>query len=286
MATLQDIFDAWNASGRLKTSIRPDVLPAVVGAAAAVNDTVRADVSAASNVVFHVKNTGTATMSVGTFVFEASIDSTNGTDGTWFAIQAAQTNANTPGTSAALSGIAAGAGNAFAWEASVNGNAWVRVRCTVAVTASSTAQWTIMRGVYATEPIPAIQSHGITGTVTVAGATTGTPATGTAYSLETTAVAVAASVKASAGALFELSLSNPTATAAYVKLYNKASAPVPASDVPVLTIPLPANSAVVQQFGALGKRFATGIALGITGAIGKTDTTATVAGLQIHGTYL
>jgi hypothetical protein len=156
----------------------------------------------------------------------------------------------------------------------------------VAVTASSTAQWTIVRGVYATEPIPAIQSHGITGTVTVAGATTDTPATGTAYSLETTAVAVAASVKASAGALFELSLSIPTATAAYVKLYNKASAPVPASDVPVLTITLPANSAVVQQFGALGKRFATGIALGITGAIGKTDTTATVAGLQIHGTYL
>ena len=55
------------------------MLPAVVGAAAAVNDTVRADVSAASNVVFHVKNTGTATMSVGTFVFEASLDSTNGT---------------------------------------------------------------------------------------------------------------------------------------------------------------------------------------------------------------
>ena len=129
MATLQDIFDAWNASGRLKASIRPDVLPAVVGAAAAVNDTVRAGVSDASNVVFHVKNTGTATMSVGTFVFEASLDSTNGTDGTWFSIQAVQTNANTSGTSAALSGIAAGAGNAFAWEASVNAYAWVRVRC-------------------------------------------------------------------------------------------------------------------------------------------------------------
>ena len=97
---------------------------------------------------------------------------------------------------------------------------------------------------------------------------------------------MAASVKAAAGSLFELSLSNPTATAAYVKLYNKASAPTPASDVPVLTVPLPANSVVVQQFGALGKRFAAGIALGITGAIGKTDTTATVAGLQIHGTYL
>ena len=64
------------------------------------------------------------------------MDSTNGTDGTWFAIQAVRTNANTIETSIALSGIAAGAGYAAAWEASVNAYKWLRIRCTVAVTAT------------------------------------------------------------------------------------------------------------------------------------------------------
>ena len=283
MATLQDFQDTDN---RLRVSTKPTLFDPVAASADAVNAVVVADVSRASNVTLHVKNTGTATLAAGTFVFEASVDSTNGTDGTWFGIQLAQTNANTVVTSAALSGIAVAAGNAFAWEGSVNAYNWVRVRCTVAVTASASARWTIIRGSYATEPVPAVQAHGITGTVTVAGSVTDTPVAGTPYSLETTAVAVAAAVKASAGSLFELSLANPTATPAYVKLYNKASAPAPATDTPVLTIPLPAGSANVYAFGAVGKRFSTGIAIGITAAIGKTDTAATVAGLQVHATYV
>ena len=36
----------------------------------------------------------------------------------------------------------------------------MRIRCTVAVTASAIATWTIQRGSYATEPIPAAQISG------------------------------------------------------------------------------------------------------------------------------
>ena len=152
--------------GRVKVASKTASFPAVVGVANAVSAQVAVDVSRASNVVFHVKNIGSVTMAAGTFIFEASLDSTNGTDGTWFGIQAARSNANTIELSIALSGIAAGAGNTVAWEASVNAYKWFRIRCSVAVTASASAQWTILRGSYATEPIPALQSHAVSGTVT------------------------------------------------------------------------------------------------------------------------
>lgn len=131
-------------------------------------------------------------------------------------------------------------------------------------------------------PVDILRSVGLTTSTAV----TSTPATGTTYNVVTTAAALAAAVKASAGNLYEITLSNPTATAAYAKLYNKATAPAPATDVPVQTIPVPANSQVSVQYGAVGKRFATGIAIGVTAAIGATDTAATVAGIQINATYI
>ena len=126
----------------------------------------------------------------------------------------------------------------------------------------------------------------VSGSLTSAGTTTATPATGTTYNAVTTASTNGASVKATAGNLYEYSLSNPTATPVYVKLYNKASAPTVGTDVPVLTVPVPANSTVSAQLGAVGKRFATGIAVAVTGAIGATDTTNAVAGVQVNATYI
>lgn len=273
--------------GRVKVATKPASIVAVVGTANTVAATVVCDVRRASNVVFHVKNAGTVTLAAGTFVFEGSIDSTNGTDGTWFGIQAVRSNANTIETSIALAGITAGTAYAASWEASVNGYSWMRLRCTVAVTASASAQWTIQRGSYATEPIPAAQA---TATQGISGTVTATPATGTPYSLTTAASTNAAAIKASAGTLFELTVSNPTATAAYLKLYNKATAPTVGTDVPVLTVTVPATSAtappVVLNLGAIGKRFSTGIAIAVTAAAIATDTAATVAGIQIHGTYI
>ena len=89
--------------GRLKVATKPASITPTVGDIAALNSTVVCDARRASNVVFHVKNVGTVTMAAGTFVFEASLDSTNGTDGTWFGVQAARSNANTAANSNANS---------------------------------------------------------------------------------------------------------------------------------------------------------------------------------------
>lgn len=130
---------------------------------------------------------------------------------------------------------------------------------------------------------PTGNSQAVSGTVT---ANQGTLATGTNYSLVTTASTNLAVVKSTNGNLFELTASNPTATPAFVKLYNKATAPVLASDVPIMTLPVPASGFVAFAPGGQGKRFAAGIAIAVTGAIAATDATNTVAGIQVSGTYI
>lgn len=270
--------------GRLKVSTKTAALSSVIGTTSAVAATIPVDVRRASNVVFHCK--GGATTAAGfNSVFEASLDSTNGTDGTWWGIQVVRSNANTIELTTGVIGLATGVGNAYSWEASVNAYSWVRVRVTART--SGDLAWVIQRGSYATEPIPAIQTHAVTGsgTFTTSGAVTALP-TGTAYSLVTTASTNAAVVKSSAGNLFELTLSNPTATAAYVKLYNKATAPTVGTDVPVLTIPVAGGVVASVELGAIGKRFATGIGIAVTAAAAATDTANAVAGVQVHGTYI
>lgn len=269
-----------NLDGRLRVASKPGWFATIVGNLTALGNTLVADVTDASNVMLHVKNTGSAAMAAGAFVFEGSLDSTDGSDGTWFSIQAVRSDGNTVENGRTTSSLAAGAGQGYAWELSVNAVRWFRVRCSTAVTASSIATWTIVRGTYATEPIPAVQSHAVTGSVTA------NPPTGSAINVTTTASTNLSSQKASAGNLFEISASNPTATPAFLKLYNKASAPVVASDVPILIIPIPASGQISLEFGDLGKRFTNGIAMAVTGAIGVTDATNTVAGILISGTYV
>ena len=53
-----------------------------------------------------------------------------------------------------------------------------------------------------------------------------------------------------------------------------------------MTIPVAAGALYAAEFGRVGKRFATGIALAITGAAAATDTTAVAAGAQLSMTYL
>ena len=134
-------------------------------------------------------------------------------------------------------------------------------------------------------PVDILRAITLTTSTTIT-ANQGTLQAGTNYNAVTTASTNAASVKASAGNLVELTISNPTATPIYVKLYNKASAPTVGTDVPVLTVPVAANSTVPVALGSQGKRFATGIAIAATGAIGATDTSNAVAGVQINGTYI
>lgn len=104
------------------------------------------------------------------------------------------------------------------------------------------------------------------------------PWTGASASVINSAASTnATSVKATAGNVLCVSASNMTASAKYLKLYNKASAPTVGTDVPVMTIPIPANGHVTMDFGQTGHRFTTGIALAITGAQPIADTTAVAA---------
>ena len=278
--------------GRLKTSNKTASFPVTTGPVNTVNAVLTVDVRRASNVVFHVKNTGTAAMAAGQFSFEASLDSTDGTNGTWFSIQAIRSNANTIETATGTLSIAIGAGLAYSWEASVNAYQYARVRNTTAVTTNAIATWIAQRGSYATEPIPAAQVSApqpvtLTST-TLTGTTNGVipAATGSVYSVVTAATTNAAFIKAGTGNLYEMTFSNVTATAGYVKLYNKTTAPTVGTDVPIATFPVPANTTLTYEFGPLGKRFSTGIAIAVTGAAPAADTTVFVAGMQIYGTYI
>lgn len=247
-----------------------------------INSTMPVDVGLASTVFMHVKNSGTVTMAAGQFIFEASVDSTNGTDGTWFPVQAARTSANLVESVTGTLGLAAAAGMAYAWKMSVAGLKWIRVRTTTAVTASSLATWTVIRSAEATEPVPTTQAHAVTGSGTFLVA----PALSTAYSLVTAATTNAALVITGSKALGEIAISNVTAAIIYVKLYNKATAPTPGTDIPIMTIKVPIGETVLQEFGQLGKRFTLGLGIAVTAGAAATDVAATVAGAQISLTYI
>ena len=81
--------------------------------------------------------------------------------------------------------------------------------------------------------------------------------------------------------VYELTVANLTGAAIAVKLYNRSTAPQVGTDVPLLTFVVDANSTPPPfQFGALGKRFGTGLGIAITGAAAATDATAVAAGAQ------
>lgn len=90
----------------------------------------------------------------------------------------------------------------------------------------------------------------------------------------------ATSAKGSAGMVYTIIAHNINAAVRYLKLYNKASAPTVGTDTPVLTLPIPANTAgagFVLDTGGMGISFATGIALAITTGVADADTAAVAA---------
>lgn len=88
----------------------------------------------------------------------------------------------------------------------------------------------------------------------------------------------ATSVKTSAGTINALHVSNTNATtSAYLKLYNKASAPTVGTDVPVFTLLIPPAGLRTIDCGATGVRLSTGIAYALTANPADADTTAVAA---------
>ncbi len=150
---------------------------------------------------------------------------------------------------------------------------------TLVLTTATTGGTTTIRatklfGAIPSQFVPTIGTQAVSGSLTSAGTVTNTPANPTVNTLNSAATTNATSVKTSAGNLHNMAISNTSASPRYLKLYNKASAPTVGTDVPVLTITLPANSFNPINFGVTGYRFATGIAFAITGAAADNDTTA------------
>lgn len=258
-------------TGRLKVSTKPASYADITGSITAIQatigspiagGTVEGDVSRASNVMALCSGSF-ATVNC---TFEGSLENTGDTN--WFTIQAVRSNANTIETTTGnLS-----APPTYAWEMSVNGLARLRVRCTAR--AAGTQSWRFKLGTYATEPIPAAQ---VSANQPISGSVTATPATPSASNINSAATTNATSVKSTAGTLYRVTASNVGAGAAYLKLYNKASAPTVGTDVPVLVVPIPASSVQNIEFGTAGHRFTTGIALAITNLAADSDTTAIAA---------
>jgi hypothetical protein len=275
--------------GRVKVATKPASFALVTGNITANAQTVFADVSRASNVQIHM----VASSLVGhNATFEGSIDSTNGTDGAWFAIQVVRSNAN---TIELTSGVLA-ATPAYAWEASVNGLSFIRVRATAHT--SGTATWKFQRGSYATEPIPAAQVSGtqpVSGTVT-ANIGTGSIAAGTnaigdvglqaranapgamtGSKVLTAASTNATLLKATAGRVFSICLTNTTASVRVLHMHNMTTTPTVGSSIPTYSVVIPANG-TVQWHSPLGRAHTTGISYSITTGIADLDATATAVG--------
>ena len=121
------------------------------------------------------------------------------------------------------------------------------------------------------------------GTITTV-TTAGTPAVpATPYILNSAATTNGALIITGTSGLQAFYASNIGATAAFVKLYNKATAPVVGTDVPAMLIPVPAASGGVPGVATLpigfnGFRFALGLGIAITGGSADADTTAIAAG--------
>lgn len=98
----------------------------------------------------------------------------------------------------------------------------------------------------------------------------------TPYHLKAAATTNLTSLKSSPGQIYSIQAFNAAATTKYLKLYDKATAPAPASDTPINVYPLEAGKMTTINFFQ-GKEFAVGIAFSITGGVGNTDTTALAA---------
>lgn len=98
----------------------------------------------------------------------------------------------------------------------------------------------------------------------------------TPYHLLAAGTTNATSVKNTPGRLYSILVNNLNAAVRYLKFYDKASAPVPATDTVKYVVPIPAGAVVSLSLG-VGLDFAVGIAFALVTGISNTDATAVTA---------
>lgn len=95
--------------------------------------------------------------------------------------------------------------------------------------------------------------------------------------LSAAATTNATSVKATPGRLHKIRGYNAAAAVRYLKLYDKATAPVVGTDTPVATIALKPTDVFDIDFGLHGLFFAAGIGFALTTGSANADTGALTA---------
>lgn len=223
---------------------------------------------------FSTQIIGSAGITAGAVTFEESNDGT-----TWLTVPVYNDTGAAAPLQAALT-VAASSNNF--WSGRIT-RRYVRARISTAFTGGTVQAITKFSSYDMT---PRVQTVAQTSSGNLNTTAYISPNSANAFSSVTTASTNATSAKASSTLLMEITVSNPTATAVYVKLYSKASAPTVGTDVPLVTIPVAAGATVAMQFGTQGKRFLAGLAYAATAAAAATDTGVAVAGVQISGSYL
>jgi hypothetical protein len=234
---------------------------------------------------------GTAT---GSYYFEYSMDSTTGSDGNWITGLFRQsgvvnTNLNYVFT---VNGVFRGAcagykyfrirniggttpSNAITIRTS-NGSGTMFLNAGLPASSNVVGKVGIDQTTPGTTNAVQITAALPTGTNTIGKVTSGSSTTGglTPFTLISAASTNATSVKTSAGTVYSIQVSNTGAAAAFVKLYNKASAPTVGTDTAVKTLIAPAGGGIVLSTADIGIAFGTGIALAITALATTADVTA------------
>lgn len=158
---------------------------------------------------------------------------------------------------------------------------YFRLRLTTATTAGTTTI-RVVGSQDDTSSIVTTQPVSGTVTATVTGGTVNPVVPGTPYFLNAAATTNGALILTGTSNVSSFYATNEGTSVAYVKLYNKATAPTVGTDIPEMTIPIPAAAAGVPgvanpQIGFHGFRFALGLGISVTRNAVYTDTTAIAA---------
>lgn len=113
---------------------------------------------------------------------------------------------------------------------------------------------------------------------------TGTSGGATASHTITASGTNATSLKASAGQVYNLQVSNSAASACFFRFYNLATAPTVGTSTVYKTIQVPASGTVVAAWPD-GLAFSTGIAWACTGGIADSDTTSISTNVSVDIDY-
>ncbi len=132
-------------------------------------------------------------------------------------------------------------------------------------------------------PVQVVNTVGISGAVTMTSTTVNPVVPATPYFVNSAATTNGALILTGTSNLSSFYATNEGASVAYVKLYNKATAPTVGTDVPEMIIPVPAAASGIPgvanpSIGFHGLRFALGLGIAITRNAVYTDTTAVGAG--------